>query len=198
VSLIAVIPARAGSRRIPGKNAREFRGRPIFEYSVQAALDTGIFTRIFVSTDDSYIASRAYRMGVNVLPRPDKLAVDNVGTQEVMADALRTIEHEWMHVPKPTYACCIYATAPLMHFTDLITGYLKLRTRDVPYVYTVGPDWQDAGQWYWGKARCFMDDVPLDGALFHVLPGTRVCDINTEEDWLRAEQMYDQLHKDKS
>jgi N-acylneuraminate cytidylyltransferase len=196
VSIIAIIPARAGSTRIPGKNSREFRGRPIFEYSVQAALQTGIFTRVVVSTDDPFVKSRAYRLGAEVLPRPDHLARNSVGTQEVAADGLKTIRSSWTFIPKPTYACCIYATAPLMHFTDLISGYLKLRSGSAPYVYTVGPDWQDAGQWYWGRASAFMDGLPLDQATLHVLPASRVCDINTEDDWKRAEQMYDQLHKE--
>jgi len=195
MTCVAIIPARGGSRRIPGKNTRDFRGRPIIEYSILAAKETGIFTRIIVSTDDSFAASCAYRMGADVMWRPDSLAKDSVGTQEVAAHVLKEAKGHF-GIPPPLYACCIYATAPLMHFTDLLSGYLRLRILESPYVYSVGPDWQDAGQWYWGLVQAFTKGVSLDLGDKQVLPSYRVCDINTKEDWQRAEQMYDQLHED--
>ena len=162
-------------------------------WPLSAAAHSGLFQRVFVSTDHPGISSVAYKAGADVLWRPDSLAKDSVGTQAVMADALNTIYND-MHVLKPpTYACCIYATTPLTLPLDLIYGYLALREANVPYVYTVGPDWQDAGQWYWGTVRAFLDGVSLDQARFHNMPETRVCDINTEDDWSRAEQLYANL-----
>jgi pseudaminic acid cytidylyltransferase len=195
VSLVAVIPARGGSRRIPGKNIRLFHGKPIIEYSIKAAQDAGFFSRIYVSTDSPAISSVAYRAGADVLWRNDRLAVDNVGTQAVMADALNTILADHLVIDPPKYACCIYATAPLMTSMDLIEGYLRLRAPRVPYVYTVGANWQDAGQWYWGETQAFISGVPLDQAAFYRLPASRVCDINTEKDWQRAEKLYEEMHR---
>jgi len=195
VTCVAIIPARGGSRRIPGKNTRDFRGRPILEYSILAAKETGIFTRIIVSTDDSFAASCAYRMGADVMWRPDALAKDSVGTQEVAAHVLLEAKSHF-GIPPPLYACCIYATSPLMDYLDLLLGYYNLRCYGKPFVYTIGRDGQDAGQWYWGTVEAFSKGVSLDEGRRYVLPSTRVCDINTEEDWQRAEQMYDQLHKD--
>lgn len=194
MSLVAIIPARGGSQRIPGKNIRLFRGRPIIEYSIKAAQDAGFFSRIYVSTDSSAISSVAYRAGADVLWRPDNLAKDNVGTQAVMADALNTVIRDWITVKPPTYACCIYATAPLMAHMDLIRGYANLRGGGAPYVYTVGPDWQDAGQWYWGETQAFIQGVSLDQGDLYQMPADRVCDINTPEDFSRAEAMYAALH----
>jgi N-acylneuraminate cytidylyltransferase len=190
VTCVAIIPARGGSQRIPLKNIRLFHGKPIIDYSIKAAQDSGLFQRVFVSTDHVGISSVAYRAGADVLWRPDSLAKDSVGTQAVMADALSTVMRDWIAVKPPVYACCIYATAPLMTSLDLIHGYAHLRALDVPYVYTTGPDWQDAGQWYWGTVRAFLDGVSLDQARFYSLREARVCDINTEDDWQRAEQLY--------
>jgi CMP-N-acetylneuraminic acid synthetase len=77
-----------------------------------------------------------------------------------------------------------------MRVDDLRDGYERLRKGHAPYVYSVGPDFIDAGQWYWGRAADFLAGVPLDQAELYVLPADRVCDINTPADWLRAEEMY--------
>jgi len=190
VTCVAIIPARGGSQRIPLKNIRLFHGKPIIDYSIKAAQDSGLFQRVFVSTDSVQVSSVAYRAGADVLWRPDSLAKDSVGTQAVMADALSTVIRDWITVKPPVYACCIYATAPLMTSLDLIHGYAHLRALDVPYVYTVGPGWQDAGQWYWGTVRAFLDGVSLDQARLYSLPEARVCVINVEADWVRAEHLY--------
>ncbi|MEK9809632.1 MAG: hypothetical protein VW362_04245 [Candidatus Nanopelagicales bacterium] len=190
MTCVAIIPARGGSRRIPLKNIRHFHGKPIIDYSIRAAQDSGLFSRVYVSTDSPAVSSVAYRAGADVIWRPDNLAVDSVGTQAVAAHVLDTVLADHLTIRPPRYACCIYATAPLMTHLDLIEGYLMLRKARVPYVYTVGPDWQDAGQWYWGEVDAFRTGVPLDQASFYKLPAERTCDINVEEDWARAEQLY--------
>ena len=190
MTCVAIIPARGGSQRIKNKNIRLFHGKPIVEYSIKAAYDSGLFARVFVSTDSAQVSSVAYRAGADVLWRPDHLAKDNVGTQAVVADALEHVCKDWLTVKPPKYACCIYATAPLMKPLDLIYGYARLRETGAPYCYTVGDNWQDAGQWYWGRTDEFIRGTSLDQATFYRLPATRVCDINVEADWVRAEQLY--------
>ena len=197
MTAIAIIPARGGSRRIPGKNIKLFHGQPIILYSVSAALHSGLFNEVYVSTDNLDIlrVCEASSYDVTVIERDPKLAHDSVGTQEVVRDALTA-------VPKTDYVCCIYATAPLMTVEDLKDGYdilISNFTRysthpPVPYVYTVGPDYQDAGQWYWGTYRAFVEGVSLDEGALYRLPPERTCDINTPEDWARAEQLYKDMH----
>lgn len=63
---IAIITARGGSKRIPRKNIRDFLGKPIMAYSIQAALDSGLFDEVMVSTDDEEIAQIARQYGANV------------------------------------------------------------------------------------------------------------------------------------
>ena len=187
---IAIIPAKGTSVRIPMKNRRLFHGRPMLSYSITTAKESKLFDEIIVSTDDERIVAVAKAYGAKVHMRPARLCVDNVGTQEVMKVALN-----WWNVchPKrtPQYACCIYATAPLMTKSDLRVGYGMLGSRISSYVYPVGPDGKDAGAWYWGMANSFLTGVPLEGNSQHYeLPAERVCDVNTEADWMRAERLY--------
>lgn len=170
-----------------------FHGKPIIAYSIEAAKASGLFDDVYVSTDDeSAIAiARYYRVGVIV--RPEKLAADSVGTQAVMEHALRVLATVSKKVFD--YACCIYPCAPLMTASDLNNGFVALAFHDAPYVYSVGEDGADAGQWYWGKVQSFLDGVPLTQGRSFSLPNKRVCDINVESDWLRAENLYEEMHK---
>ena len=87
---VAIIPARGGSKRIPNKNIKPFIGKPIIAYSIEAALETGIFTRIIVSTDSEEIAEVARHHGAEVpFFRPAELSDDYTGTDAVIAHSLR-------------------------------------------------------------------------------------------------------------
>ena len=193
---IAVIPARGGSRRIPRKNIKDFCGKPIIAYSIETALCTHLFDRVIVSTEDDEIAMSARRYGAAVLWRPEHLAeigVPDCGTQEVTRHVVIAA--------CPTApvtndcACCIYATAPLMTKEDLWAGFAMLASGVTPYVYAACGE-IDAGEWYWGKARAFYDRIPLEGnSQLYQLPPERYCDINEPADWLRAEQMFDELRR---
>lgn len=187
---VAIIPARGGSTRIPHKNMRVFHGHPIIAYSIMAAHECELFADILVSTDDPDIAKVALIHGAGIIQRPPALAKNEVGTQSVMKHALASIEGY-------EYACCIYATAPLITVGDLVSGYHSLRGSPYPFVYTVGPDGVDAGQWYWGVSSAFLNDIALERGMQYVLPSERVCDINTEADWHRAELMYDILRSNE-
>ena len=131
---VAIIPARGGSKRIPGKNIREFMGKPMIAYSIEEAIDSELFSRIIVSTDDDEISEVAQRYGAEVpFFRPSELADDYVGTTEVTAHVvnwLREIDYN------PTAVCCIYATAPCLQKEDLKQG-LKILTEGAwQYVFS--------------------------------------------------------------
>ena len=187
---VAIIPARGGSKRIPGKNIRLFHGKPIIAYSIETARRSGLFDKIIVSTEDEQVRAVAKAYGAKIHNRARSLADDVTGTQEVMRAALAW----WATAPnttQPEFACCIYATAPLMTKNDLRAGMEMLRSGAARYVYTVGPDGNDAGQWYFGRPKAFLQEVPLEGNSAHLyLPAERVCDINVEQDWQDAERMY--------
>lgn len=192
MSIICVIPARGGSQRIPRKNIKEFLGKPIIAYSIEKAQESGLFDRIIVSTDDEEIAKVAKSHGADVWRRDPQYSADYVGTQDVVAECLRGIGAN-----KYDYVCCIYATAPLMKVEDICQGHIFLdRCTTVDYVMSVGyPPLSDAGQFYWGVARSFMEEIPLisNHTMMVLVDENRVCDINTPADWERALKLYGEL-----
>ena len=125
MSLLCVIPARGGSKRIPRKNIRDFCGKPMIAWSIEAARCSGSFDRIIVSTDDTEIAKVSRHWGAEVpFLRPAKLADDFAGTTAVVAHAVqRYIDLD----QELTAVCCLYATAPLIVPTDIQQG-LELLT----------------------------------------------------------------------
>ena len=190
---ICIIPARGGSRRIPHKNIKEFHGKPIIEYSIEVAINSGLFDKVIVSTDSVDIAVVAADVGATVWWRDPAYGNDEIGTQEVVKECL-----DGMRVTDDELVCCLYATAPLLSLYDLRVGYHAALYGGNSYAFSVGyPPLQDAGQFYWGFARSFKHEIPLIGGRTHLVPidASRVCDINTMDDWNRALKMYEELNK---
>jgi len=132
---VAVIPARGGSKRIPGKNIKNFCGRPIIAYSIQAAQDSGLFDRIIVSTDDEKIAEVSKQYGAEIpFMRPKELADDYTGTNAVVKHALEWFRDQGVSVQ---YACCIYATAPFIQVAYLKQGFDKLVSSNKDFAFSV-------------------------------------------------------------
>lgn len=220
---LAVIPARGGSKRVPLKNIRSFGGKPMIAWAIRAAIDSGCFDRILVSTDDERISEIARQYGAEApFVRPPELADDHTGTSDVVVHAIR-----WQMAAgvKPDLTCCIYPTAPFLLKEDLREGldamssprwqfafsvtdfesqvfrsftesaqggvemlfpqYRPVRSQDLPQVY------HDAAQFYWGRTDAWLDGLAVfdrDSYLVR-LPRWRVQDIDTEDDFLRAEMM---------
>lgn len=197
---ICIIPARGGSQRIPGKNSKIFHGKPIILYSIECAKATGIFDRIVVSTDSMEIAHIANEAGVTVHNRSPETALNEVGTQEVMRIVLNDMEDAGLEV-FPGYACCLYATAPMLQPETLIDAYKVFDSQpSMNYVVPVATWLRDPGQFYFGSSGYFMEGSPLISAetcLIKIDPLTE-CDINTPEDWSHAEEMYANLMKDRN
>jgi pseudaminic acid cytidylyltransferase len=225
---IAIIPARGGSKRIPRKNIKAFCGKPIIAYSIQAALSSGVFDKVIVTTDDAEIGDVARLYGAETpFVRPANLANDHATTVPVIKHAI-----DWVNasVGRVDFACCIYATAPFVQSRDLAASYKKLidegvdgyvfsactfpfpiqrafkvkadgyvemfeprnyntRSQDLEHAY------QDAGQFYWGSASSYMQEKIFfsTDSKAYVLPRHRVQDIDSAEDWTRAELMYSAL-----
>lgn len=218
---VAIIPARGGSKRIPRKNLLPFDGVPMIVRSIRTALDSGLFEQVVVSTDDAEIAELALAHGAQVpFLRPAELADDFTGTAAV-------IEHALQQLPAFDYACCVYATAPLLQarflrqgfelleqhpdkafafsvcsfgfpvqraltldgqgaLTALYPEFRNTRSQDLPEAF------QDAGQFYWGRSEAWLRGEVLysTASLPVILPRHLVQDIDTPEDWKRAEYLY--------
>lgn len=121
---IAIIPARGGSKRIPRKNIKLFNGKPIIAYTIEAALKSGCFDRVIVSTDEQEIADVAKLYGAEVpFMRPDDISDDYATTADVILHALDWIESQGEQVE---YLCCLYATAPFIRVSDIKNTYQLL------------------------------------------------------------------------
>lgn len=121
---IAVIPARGGSKRIPGKNLKEFCGKPIIQYSIDTAINSKLFEKVIVSTDDEKIAAEAERLGAEVpFLRPAELSDDFTPTVPVIKHAINFLSSQGID---PQLVCCLYATAPLIKQQYFLEAYHKL------------------------------------------------------------------------
>ena len=226
---IAVIPARGGSKRIPRKNIKNFCGKPMIKWAIEAAHHSGCFDQVIVSTDDKEIADIAEASGADVpFMRPAELSDDHATTVPVIAHAVSQCRAAGFDV---TEACCIYATAPFVRPQDIQTGLAQLQSSNLKYVFSatefaspiqralyktegdrvamLHPEhmntrsqdlpeaFHDAGQFYWGRAQAWVDELPLMGgdAQIVALPRYRVQDIDTPDDWRRAELLFQALQE---
>ena len=221
MSNVAIIPARGGSKRIPRKNLKPFDGVPMIVRSIRTALDSQLFDQVIVSTDDEEIAELARAYGAQVpFMRPAALADDFTGTAAVMVHALNEL-------PTFDFACCVYATAPLLQARFLRQGFeLLAQHPEKSFAFSVAgfgfpvqraltldsqgaltalyPEFrhtrsqdlaeafQDAGQFYWGRRAAWLrgDLLFSPASLPVILPRHLVQDIDTLEDWTRAEYLY--------
>jgi N-acylneuraminate cytidylyltransferase len=219
---VAIIPARGGSKRIPRKNIKAFKGKPMISYSIESLVESNLFDDIFVSTEDDEIAEIARQFGASVpFKRSNHLAGDNVITVPVIADFVKRIG-----LPEDTVVCCMYATAPLVRSQDLISAYRELfKEPKADYVCAVTKygypiqrslrktknfyemvdlsslkrlsqefeeRYHDAGQFYFAHAKTWVEERNmLINTRGIELPSWRVQDIDTPEDWDRAEILYE-------
>ena len=228
---IAVIPARGGSKRIPRKNIKPFCGKPMIAYSIEAAIRTGIFDEIIVSTDDEEIADIAKNAGASVpFMRPKELSDDFTATGAVIEHAIKFLQARDDRIK---FVCTIYATAPLIDEFYIKLGLEKLRASNAKNAFSCTsmpfPIWrtfkiakdgrcemfwrenfakrsqdleeayQDAGQFYWTNLDAPSSDEIFFGrdSIAIVLPRHLVQDIDTPQDWIRAEFLYEAVQKSR-
>ena len=226
---IAIIPARGGSKRIPRKNIKDFCGKPIIAYSIEAALDSNIFDKVIVSTDDEEIAKIAKEYGAEVpFIRPSELSDDYTATIPVIAHAIKELQKEG----PVDIACCIYATAPFIQQKSLKEAHTLLLQNQSDYAFSAtsfafpiqraikldknnhvemfNPEhfntrsqdleeaYHDAGQFYFGKSEAWLNARPIfsQESTAVILARHLVQDIDTMEDFRRAEFMYKAMTSD--
>jgi len=228
---IAIIPARGGSKRIPKKNIKDFFGKPLIAYSIEVALNSNLFEKVVVTTDDEEIAKIAKEYGAEVpFLRPKELSDDFSGTADVIEHAIKELEKRGEHY---NYVCTLYATAPLLQKEYLIEGYEKLQKSDAKYAFSattmpfpiqrtfklnadgrcemftpqhymtrsqdLEEAYQDAGEFYWDKREKKSDEILFSkDSIPVVLPRHLVQDIDTLEDWNRAEILYKVINMERA
>lgn len=222
---IAIIPARGGSKRIPRKNIKEFLGKPIIAYSIEAALNSGLFKEVMVSTDDEEIAEIATKYGA-IVPflRTEENSNDFATTADVLFEVMANYSEEYDN------GCCIYPTAPLVTIEKLKDCYTNLIRQDydtvfpvVKYSYPIQRSlcdnngkiemvwphnlekrsqdledrYHDAGQFYWFNIAKFFKSKKLysDNSGYIIMDELFVQDIDNETDWKLAELKYNLTRK---
>lgn len=218
---LCVIPARGGSKRVPRKNIREFCNKPMIFYAINAAQQSGLFTRVIVSTEDFEIAQIARNLGAEVpFMRPRELADDTTPTVPVIADAISRLTSVGQ---LPKYTCCIYPCVPFLRIEDLKLALSILEKVDASFSFPITeypsaiqralrldhvgnlspfypeferfrsqdlePAYFDAGQFYWAKTSTWLEsDVSIhSNSVGLPVPYWRIVDIDTLDDWKRAE-----------
>lgn len=132
---IAIIPARGGSKRIPRKNIKPFCGQPMLAFPIKAAIKSGCFDKVLVSTDDEEIAEIAKGYGAEVPKlRPHQLSDDHTGTSAVVRYELEQLIQQGNNI---SYCCCIYATTPLLTAPYLQQAWQQLQhNQNLNYVFS--------------------------------------------------------------
>lgn len=131
---LAIIPARAGSKRIPNKNIKDFNGLPVIGYAIKTALKSELFRDVLVSTDSEEIAEIARSFGASVISRrAENLSDDFTTTSKVLQyEVKKYIES----VAKINFVCCIYPVTPLLKYKRLIEGFEKINNGNWNYVFS--------------------------------------------------------------
>jgi N-acylneuraminate cytidylyltransferase len=223
---LCIIPARGGSKRIPRKNIRDFLGKPILAYSIEAALTSNLFEEVMVSTDDKEIADVAKKYNAKVPFLRSQNASDDFATT---LDVVNEVMHLYQNKGKEfDNICILYPTAPFVTTERLTEGYKKLTNFDaaIPVTEFSFPVWRsfnlkqdrlsyqwpkyeksrsqdletlyhDAGQWYWIKTAAIKASLVTENTAAIVLRNLEVQDIDQEEDWRLAELKYEYLQSSK-
>ena len=220
MSNLCIIPARGGSKRIPRKNIKDFLGKPIIAYSIELALESGLFDEIMVSTDDLEIAEIAQNYGAKVpFMRTKETANDYVTTMDVIMEVVQT----YKEIGKEFDAiCCVYPTAVLATVTDIRKGFELISEADFvlpvtefsfppmrsfsvsqreiaeyrfpDYMNTRSQDlepwYHDAGQWYWYHTDKLFSVGDSKKMRVIKLSNLQVQDIDNLTDWKLAEIKY--------
>jgi len=217
---IAIIPARSGSKRIKNKNLKYFNGKPLIQYSLQAAIMSGVFDEIYVSSDSDEILKFAQTYGAKPLKRDHKLSSDFATISEVMHEVVFNLNLQNSNLS----ICCILPSNPftepdslkkclnLGKHWDFVFPVIELEKSierairispdgkthmvDSKYEFTRTQDldklYSDAGQFYWSRALNWLEKKSIFNSRSFgiVLKKYTSIDIDSEEDWDMAELIY--------
>jgi pseudaminic acid cytidylyltransferase len=224
MSNLAIIPARGGSKRIPRKNIKDFLGKPIIAYSIEAALESGLFDEVMVSTDDEEIAEVSKRYGAKV---PFMRSYINSGDYATLADVVEEVINAYKNREQEfIYGCCILPTAPLIKIENLFEAFDLLKNKNfhsvrpiVPFSYPIQRAFlvEKNGKLSWYEEESAIKRSQDLVSTFHdsgqfywfktkyglkspekgglIIPEYGVQDIDTETDWKMAELKYELINK---
>jgi pseudaminic acid cytidylyltransferase len=218
---IAIIPARGGSKRLSRKNILPLGGVPLIGRVIRACLETNIFDRVIVSTEDEEIAHIAKTYGASIHNRSESLAADTSKVVEVCVDVLKSADCETF--------CCVYATAALLKPNTIKASYSifshskesnclmgvskynyspvqALKVNDDDTVKLLMPEYEKTqsqfypkirvsnGTLYWGRKQSFLEDKTFYCSSLKVfdIPNNEVCDIDTMDDYNKLVDIFNE------
>jgi len=198
MKIIAIIPARGGSKGIPQKNIRLLAGKPLVAYTIEHALRARQVNRTIVSTDDAEIAKVARQYGAEVVIRPPELATDTASSEPVLLHVLSFLEQTEGYLP--SLIVLLQPTSPLRQPDDIdnaidtlnAAGADSLDYRHRPRRQDFTPEYVENGSIYMTKTEILKQcENCLGGRIaFYEMSPLDSFQIDTEEDFLLVEQLY--------
>lgn len=184
---LGVIPARGGSKRLPGKNIRMMAGKPLIAWTIEEAHKSKL-SHVIVSTDDITIADVAHSYGADVpFVRPPELATDDAKSVDVMIHAAKWCES---NLEKPDYVFLLQPTSPTRTKDDIDIAVAVVESGQTQGYVTVHQDGSPNGLIYASSWDLLTKDRTVwNGFSTQVTYACEVPDIDTEEDWKKAEAM---------
>lgn len=220
---LAIIPARGGSKRIPGKNKKDFLGKPIIAYSIEAALKSELFDEVMVSTDDEEIAEIAKKYGASI---PFLRSKDNSGDFANIPAVVEEVKNAYSHKNEFfNYICCLFPTSPFITVDLLKRSLEKLKISNsdsirpiVKFSFPIQRSFRLVGDRvefmypeYEGNRSQDLEAAYHDAGMFYwmksdtcfkgedrlgiEIPENMCQDIDNEMDWKLAELKYQIMHK---
>ncbi len=215
---IVVITARLGSKRLKKKNIKDFFGKPVISYPIDVCKKLKFFKNVFVSTESKVISNIAKKYGAKVpYLRPKSLADSKTGTLPVIRDFIKKLK-----IPMNTTICCVYPVTPMINEKLLKKSYKIYKNSSSEFLVPIirsqykksqafqlnknkivkknnsNKYYTDAGQFYFGKAKSFINSKSL---LFSkdskglVIKTNDAIDVNTIADWKKLKLMYKKKNK---
>lgn len=207
--IICAIPARGGSKRIPGKNIRPFFGRPVIHWAIDTARATGMFDQIVVSTDSPDVVEAVKGCGVAIHNRSPEAASDTATDYDAIMDFLNAY-------PDTDWLCWLYPVTPLLdrrYIVQLLEGMIRLNGYPLGYAVTKAPErlcdgrgnllisaLKDAGQFTlvnckWLRKEPDCTEFYTAQRAIAVLEDDEAQDVNTEADWQELERKFWEKHR---
>ncbi len=134
MNIVAIIPARGGSKSIPKKNIMNFCGKPLIAWSIEQVLGSALINGIYVSTDDAEIADVSKKYGAEVIKRPTELATDTVGSEQVLVHAVNQIDKSGRQ--KTDIVVFLQATSPLRESSDIDNALQRFIDEDADSLFS--------------------------------------------------------------
>ncbi|MEC4818825.1 MAG: acylneuraminate cytidylyltransferase family protein [Scytonema sp. PMC 1069.18] len=155
MSIIAIIPARGGSKGVPRKNIRSLRNKPLIAHSILNAKEAKLINNVYVSTDDPEIAEISRKYEAEIIHRPEELANDTASSESALIHAVLEIEQQGI---SPDLVVFLQCTSAIRTATDIDRAIEKLQTENADSLVSVSP----SHRFLWEKVHGIVKSINYD------------------------------------